>query len=87
MGDNVTGSAGLTNKWERRVAGQSLVFDGFRHIPDNWNVPKGSLPILAIRMEFLSLTGAMRRTVEIAWSDDVSGLGADLDRASNCLGH
>ena len=72
-GDDVIGSGGLTDKWERRLAGQSLSFDamyvtyeitGMHRFPNYSNFSN--------EMGVSFIDGGRERVVEIAWSDDNS---------------
>ena len=74
-GDDVTGSAGLTNKWERRVAGQSLVFDAVFVTYEITGMYQRELYTNFSNQDGVSfIDGGKERTVEIAWSDDISNL-------------
>ena len=70
-GDDVTGSGGLTDKWERRIAGQFLKFDiGFvtYEILGMFNSP---IYTNFSNDEGISyIRGGNERVIEIAWSDD-----------------
>ena len=72
-GDDVIGSGGLTDKWERRLAGQSLSFDamyvtyeitGMHRFPSYSNFSN--------EMGISFIDGGRERVVEISWSDDNS---------------
>ncbi len=72
-GDDVIGSGGLTDKWERRLAGQSLSFDamyvtyeitGMHRFPSYTNFSN--------EMGISFIDGGRERVVEISWSDDNS---------------
>ena len=75
-GDNVTGSAGLTNKWERRVSGQSLVFDAIFVTYEITGMYQREFYTNFSNQDGVSfIDGGKERIVEIAWSDDISDLG------------
>ena len=75
-GENVTGSAGLTNKWERRVAGQSLVFDAIFVTYEITGMYEMELYTNFSNQDGISfIDGGKERIVEIAWSDDISNSG------------
>ena len=70
-GDDVVGSGGLTDKWERRLAGQSLSFDamfvtyeitGMHRFPSYSNFSN--------EMGVSFIDGGRERVVEIGWSED-----------------
>ena len=72
-GDDVIGSGGLTDRWERRLAGQSLSFDamyvtyeitGMHRFPSYSNFSN--------EMGVSFIDGGRERVVEISWSDDNS---------------
>ena len=72
-GDDVIGSGGLTDKWERRLTGQSLSFDamyvtyeitGMHRFPSYSNFSN--------EMGISFIDGGRERVVEISWSDDNS---------------
>ena len=72
-GDDVIGSGELTDKWERRLAGQSLSFDsmyvtyeitGMHRFPSYSNFSN--------EMGVSFIDGGRERVVEISWSDDNS---------------
>ena len=72
-GDDVIGSGGLTDKWERRISGQSLLFDamyatyeitGMHRFPTYSNFSN--------EMGISFIDGGRERVVEISWSDDNS---------------
>ena len=72
-GDDVIGSGGLTDKWERRLGGQSLSFDamyvsyeiaGMHRFPSYSNFSN--------EMGISFIDGGRERVVEISWSDDNS---------------
>jgi len=70
-GDDVNGTGGLTDKWERRIAGQSLQFDiGFvtYEILGMFNVPKYTN--FSDDQGISYIRGGNERVVEIAWSED-----------------
>ena len=69
--DGVVGTGGLTDKWERRLAGQSLTFDamfvtfeiiGMHKFPSYSNFSN------EVGISFID--GGRERVVEIAWSED-----------------
>ena len=70
-GDDVVGAGGLTDKWERRLAGQSLSFDamfvtyeitGMHRFPSYSNFSN--------EMGVSFIDGGRERVVEIGWSED-----------------
>ena len=70
-GEEVGGSGGLTDKWERRLAGQSLSFDamfvtyeisGMHRFPSYSNFSN--------EMGVSFIDGGRERVIEIAWSED-----------------
>ena len=70
-GDNVTGSGGLTDKWERRLAGQHLIFDAryvTYEISGMHNTP--SYSNFSDENGLSYVKNGDERVVEIAWSDD-----------------
>ncbi len=70
-GDNVSGSGGLTDKWERRLAGQRLSFEAIYvayEITGMHNTPSYSNFSNLDGVSFVK--GGGERVVEIAWSDD-----------------
>jgi len=69
--DNVTGSGGLTDKWERRLAGQYLMFDAryvTYEISGMHNTP--SYSNFSDENGLSYVKNGDERVVEIAWSDD-----------------
>tara|TARA_B100000683_G_scaffold72098_1_gene70608 strand:- start:5 stop:1780 length:1776 start_codon:yes stop_codon:yes gene_type:complete len=72
-GDGVIGSGGLTDKWERRLAGQSLSFDAMYvsyEITGMHRFPSYSNFSNELGVSFID--GGRERVVEISWSDDNS---------------
>ncbi len=70
-GDDVVGSGGLTDKWERRLAGQSLTFDAMfvtYEISGMHRFPSYSNFSNEVGVSFID--GGRERVVEIAWSED-----------------
>ena len=70
-GDEVVGSGGLTDKWERRLAGQSLTFDAMfvtYEISGMHRFPSYSNFSNEVGVSFID--GGRERVVEIAWSED-----------------
>jgi len=70
-GDNVSGSGGLTDKWERRLSGQSLFFDAMFVTYEITGMHKfPSYSNFSNEMGVSFVDGGRERVVEIAWSDD-----------------
>ena len=70
-GDDVRGTGGLTDKWERRIAGQFLQFDiGFvtYEILGMFNSP--TYTNFSNHEGISYIRGGNERVIEIAWSDD-----------------
>lgn len=70
-GDDVRGSGGLTDKWERRLVGQSLSFDAMfvtYEITGMHKFPSYSNFSNEIGVSYID--GGRERVVEIAWSAD-----------------
>jgi len=69
--EGVSGSGGLTDKWERRLSGQSLSFDSWDvayEIVGMHKFPK--YPGFSDGMGVSLIDGGKERVVEIAWSED-----------------
>ena len=70
-GDNVRGSGGLTDKWEKRISGQSLSFDAMFVTYDITGMHKfPSYSNFSNEMGVSFIDGGRERVVEIAWSED-----------------
>ena len=70
-GDDVTGTGGLTDKWERRLAGQSLSFDAMFVTYEISGMHKfPSYSNFSSEMGVSFIDGGRERVVEIAWSED-----------------
>ena len=70
-GDDVSGSGGLTDKWERRLSGQSLSFDAMFVTYEITGMHKfPSYSNFSNEMGVSFIDGGRERVVEIAWSDD-----------------
>ena len=70
-GEGVSGSGGLTDKWERRISGQSLSFDAMFVTYDITGLHKfPSYSNFSNEMGVSFIDGGRERVVEIAWSDD-----------------
>ena len=70
-GDGVSGSGGLTDKWERRISDQSLSFDAMFvkfDITGMYKFPSYSNFSNEMGVSFID--GGRERVVEIAWSED-----------------
>lgn len=70
-GDGVSGSGGLTDKWERRLSGQKLSFDAIYvtfEIRGMHKFPSYSNFSNELGISFVD--GGKERVVEIAWSED-----------------
>ncbi len=70
-GDGVSGSGGLTDKWERRLSGQKLSFDAMYvtfEIRGMHKFPSYSNFSNELGISFVD--GGKERVVEIAWSED-----------------
>ncbi|MBI87503.1 MAG: hypothetical protein CMB67_00525 [Euryarchaeota archaeon] len=70
-GADVTGSGGLTDKWERRLSGQRLTFDAMYvtyEITGMHKFPSYSNFSNELGVSFID--GGKERVVEIAWSED-----------------
>lgn len=70
-GDDVSGSGGLTDKWERRISDQSLSFDAMFvkfDITGMYKFPSYSNFSNEMGVSFID--GGRERVVEIAWSED-----------------
>ena len=70
-GDDVGGSGGLTDKWERRLAGQSLSFDAVEvwyEITGMHRFPSYSNFSNEMGVSFID--SGRERVIEIAWSED-----------------
>ena len=67
----MSGSGGLTDKWERRISGQSLSFDAMFVTYDITGLHKfPSYSNFSNEMGVSFIDGGRERVVEIAWSDD-----------------
>ena len=72
-GDGVSGSGGLTDKWERRLSGQSLSFDAMFVTYEITGMHKfPSYSNFSSEMGVSFIDGGRERVVEIAWSADNS---------------
>ncbi|MDG1541028.1 MAG: hypothetical protein P8Q46_05725 [Candidatus Thalassarchaeaceae archaeon] len=70
-GEDVSGSGGLTDKWERRISGQSLSFDAMFVTYDITGMHKfPSYSNFSNEMGVSFIDGGRDRVVEIAWSED-----------------
>ena len=70
-GDEVSGSGGLTDKWERRISGQRLSFDAIFVTYEITGMHKFSTYSNFSNEEGISyIDGGRERVVEIAWSED-----------------
>ena len=70
-GELVSGSGGLTDKWERRVSGQSLSFDAMFVTYEITGMHKfPSYSNFSNEMGLSFIDGGKERVVEIAWSAD-----------------
>ena len=71
--DGVSGSGGLTDKWERRLSGQSLSFDAMFVTYEITGMHKfPSYSNFSSEMGVSFIDGGRERVVEIAWSADNS---------------
>jgi len=69
--EGVSGSGGLTDKWERRISGQSLSFDAMFVTYDITGMHKfPSYSNFSNEMGVSFIDGGRERVVEIAWSED-----------------
>mgnify|MGYP001161015490 CR=1 FL=1 len=72
-GEDVIGSGGLTDKWERRLAGQKLSFDAMYVTYEITGMHKfPSYSNFSNEMGVSFIDGGRERVVEIAWSHDNS---------------
>ncbi|MEC7700851.1 MAG: hypothetical protein VX652_03535 [Candidatus Thermoplasmatota archaeon] len=72
-GEDVSGSGGLTDKWERRIVGQHLRFEASwvtYEITGMHNYPSYNGFSDETGVSYIVLNGREDRIVEIAWSDD-----------------
>ncbi len=70
-GDEVSGSGGLTDKWERRISGQRLSFDAIFVTFEITGMHKFATYSNFSNEEGISyIDGGRERVVEIAWSED-----------------
>ena len=70
-GDEVSGSGGLTDKWERRISGQRLSFDAIFVTYEITGMHKFATYSNFSNEEGISfIDGGRERVVEIAWSED-----------------
>jgi len=70
-GEGVNGSGGLTDKWERRLAGQSLTFDAMYVTYEITGMHKfPSYSNFSNEMGVSFIDGGRERVIEIAWSED-----------------
>tara|TARA_Y100000588_G_scaffold116726_1_gene127797 strand:- start:21188 stop:22570 length:1383 start_codon:yes stop_codon:yes gene_type:complete len=70
-GEEVTGSGGDTNKWERRLAGQNIVFDAVFVTYEITGMYQKEVYTNYSNQDGVSfIDGGKERVVEIAWSDD-----------------
>ena len=70
-GDEVSGSGGLTDRWERRISGQRLSFDAIFVTYEITGMHKFSTYSNFSNEEGISyIDGGRERVIEIAWSED-----------------
>ena len=72
-GDDVSGSGGSTKKWERRLSGQSLIFDAVFVDYEITGMYEEAVFTNFSNEEGISfINGGRERVIEIAWSDEMS---------------